>query len=65
MSANLSNPVVEYVILVYSGGVVTTIIGFADLNTAMNALNESCVKYNADWGYLYKGDGSELASFHR
>lgn len=60
-----ANSFVEYVILIYAGGIITTIIGFADLDTAVNALHENCQSHSADWGYAYKGDGSVIAHYQK
>lgn len=53
----------EYLIILYSKGTVTTVIGFADQAGAKQAFDQSCMQNNADWAYLYKGDGQVLASF--
>ena len=53
----------EYLILIYASGIVTTIIGIADLPTAQKAFAEACEKNAAQWAYLYKGDGTVIDSF--
>lgn len=63
MSENKPCDMLEYVIIVYARGTVTTIIGFADFDTAVRALTDSAQLHSADWGYLYRADGELLASF--
>ncbi len=53
----------EYVIVLFSKGTVTTVIGFADQAAAKQALTDTCAQHSADWAYLLKGDGQILGSF--
>lgn len=54
---------IEYVILIYATGTVTTVIGFAERDTAISVLDEKCALHSANWGYLYKADGTLIASY--
>lgn len=57
---------IEYVIVVYAQGQVTTIIGFADWNCAASNFREACQQNSANWAYMInaQGDGNVLAEFH-
>ena len=56
---------VEYLIILYAAGTVTTIIGFADMDAARQAFDDACEKHHAHWGYLFRGDGEIIESFKR
>ncbi len=65
MSQQTPSPMIEYVILIYASGTVTTVIGFADVQTAITALRDNCSHHNASWGYLYHADGSLIDHYRR
>ena len=55
----------EYVGVIYAKGVVTTIMGFADLDGAQKAFYQACEDNQADWAYLYTASGENLSHFAR
>ncbi|WP_317928582.1 hypothetical protein [Halioxenophilus sp. WMMB6] len=58
-----SSEYIEYVIVIYAKGTVTTVIGFADEATARQALLDNCTTQHAQWGHLFRGDGSLICSY--
>jgi len=66
MPFSSNNDILEYVILIYSGGKVITIIGFADWKTTVESFREACAQNSAAWAYLVsaQGAGTILAEYH-
>lgn len=65
MTEQNASPILEYVIVIYCNGVITTVIGFADWPTTQNNFIQACQDNSAQWAQLLdaSSQGDTLARF--